>query len=450
MPLCLTLFNRGLNEPVLSNHGHYCRLYGYPHRWVEADHIAHPALRDSYKYGQILRHLRALDEGDWLFYLDDNSVVFRPIAIEQLMNGRDLIAVEGPPADGHPGKPMTNMMVLRNTAANRALVHALMTDTGYVIARAKKEVDETALLRAQGCLPCNVVLENIHVHISWRNIDWYKAPVFVVNLGALPLIDERGEPQTYMLHDLNMQAFLVRQVNAALMHGASVLEPANYPALSTESETHVNPEAKIALVTLYGHDIHSYARVSEHNVRRYCERHGYAYHVYRGIPAELDQGMNGTWVKTWVLQRHFAQHQWVIWVDADVLFTNPSHRIEPLLEGHDLLLAKDVGAWHINAGVLGFRNTPRNADLLARIWQRITGVEDKTGVYTGMGDQFYINEVLLADGLVGEENVLDNQTINTPPMLADADSYLVHFVNLGEPYRSAFMADMDMASLRRG
>lgn len=444
----MTYFSRGLDEPVLRNHSHYCRLYGYPHQWIEGRHIAHFALRESFKYGQILRHLRSLPENDWLLFMDDDSAVFKPVAIEHLMVGRDLLVVEGPPADGHPGKPLTNMMVLRNTTANRALVHALVTDSGNVIAQAKKEIDETGLFRAAGTQPCNAVIGDIHLNISWRNVGWFKASVFVVALGPLPLLDANGDPDHYMLHDMNLQAMLVRQLNAALLQGSPVLEPANYPALSTDADSHLNPQAPIAFVSLYGHDIHSYARVSEHNVRRYCERHGYAYHVYRGIPKELDQCMNGTWVKTWVLQRHFAQHQWVIWVDADVLFTRQSQPVEPLLEGRDLLLAKDVGAWLINAGVLGFRNTPRNAELLAQIWDRITAVQDKTGVYTGHGDQYHINEVLREHSLTGEDNVYDNQTINTPPMLADAESYLVHFVNLGEPYRSAFMADMDAASQR--
>ncbi|RYF52503.1 MAG: galactosyl transferase GMA12/MNN10 family protein [Comamonadaceae bacterium] len=447
MPLCLTYFSRGLDEPVLRNHSHYSRLYGYPHQWIEGWHISHYALRESYKYGQILRHLRSLPENDWLLFIDDDSVVAKPIDIERLMAGRDLLVVEGPPANGHPGKPMTNMMVIRNTPSNRALVHALIADAGNVIAQGRKEIDEADLLRAAGVLPCNAVLHDIHVNITWRISNWFLAPVFVVSLGPLPSVDADAD-QYRTLHDLRLQALLVKKVNASLMHGETLLAPANYPALSTDADTHLNPDAPIAFVTLYGHDIHSYARVSEHNVRRYCERHGHAYHVYRGIPKELDQGMNGTWVKTWVLQRHFAAHQWVIWVDADVLFTQQSRPVEPLLEGRDLLLAKDVGAWRINAGVLGFRNTPRNAELLAQIWDRITTVQDKTGVWTGQGDQFHINEVLHAHGLTGEENVYDNQTINTPPMLADADSYLVHFVNLGEPYRSVFMADMDAASQR--
>lgn len=239
-----------------------------------------------------------------------------------------------------------------------------------------------------------------------------------------------------ILHDANLQALLVREANRALVHRQPVLQPPRYPALGNEQLTSINPGARIAFLTLYTHHVETYARVSQHNVCRYCERHGYAYHVYREIPEGIGPSIDGSWVRTWLLQPHLADHDWVIWVDADVLFYNQSRPIEPLLEGRDLLLAKDVCAWLFNSGVMGFRNTPRNLDLLRRIWSRIGEVADKSGFYSSMGDQFYTNEGLKQEGLLDEGSVLDNLTISTPPLLAGEDTLLVHFVSLVEPYRS--------------
>ena len=238
----------------------------------------------------------------------------------------------------------------------------------------------------------------------------------------------------------------MREVNGALMQARPVLQPPDYPALSDEAYTSINPQARIAFLTLYTHHIATYARVSEHNVRRYCERHGHAYHVYRALPEAIGPGINGSWVRTWLLQQHLAQHDWVIWVDADVVFRNQARPFEPLLQGRDLLLAKDVGAWGFNSGVMGFRNTPANLALLERIWARIGEVADKSQVYSSLGDQHYTNEVLKEEGLLGEHSVLDNLSLNTPPLLADEDTLLVHFVSLSEPYRSVYMAAMDAAS----
>ncbi|MFM9921743.1 galactosyl transferase GMA12/MNN10 family protein [Variovorax sp. H27-G14] len=446
MPLCLSFLQRR-DEAVLRNHAHYCRLHGYPHQWVESDRILHPALRASAKYSEILRHLRTLAEGDWLFFIDGDSVVFHSVAIDLLMHGRDLLVAESPPAGSLAGLAMTNMMVLRNTAANRAMLHQLIIDFGYVIARTAKRVDEAAHLRPAGMLGCNAMEQGVYVNVSWRIGQWFQAPIFVVNLGPLP-VEVDGEPGEDMLHDLNLQRLLVDQVNESLASGQPVLHPLPYPEMSPAVMDSYNPEAPIAFLTLYTPHIQGYARVSEHNVRRYCDRHGYAYHVYRDIPAAIGPDINGSWIRSWLVNQHLARHEWVIWVDADVIFFNQARRIEPLLEGRDLLLAKDIGAWQFNSGVMGFRNTPGNARLLDRIWERIGGVADKSAVYSSQGDQYYTNEVLMEEGLVGEQHILDNLSINTPPHLASDDTLLVHFINLGEPYRSEYMAAMDARSQR--
>ncbi len=444
MPLCVTFFDR-LEEPVLRNHAHYCRKFGYPHAWIEVDRLSHPALRDSAKYSEMLRRLRTLEEGDWLLFLDDHSVIFHPMPVETLMAGRNLLVVDGP-----GGLPLTNMMILRNTAANRALLYSLITAVGSVLALVSPYLDESTLLRPAGMLECNALINDCYVNVSWRITSWFNARIFVVNLDVLRTLQPDGRVTQDMLHDINLQRLLVRRVNAALIDAEPVLLPPAYPPISEDAVTSINEGAPIAFVTLYTHHINTYARVSEHNVRRYCERHGYAYHVYRGIPAELDPAINGTWVKSWLVRRHLPQHQWVIWIDADILFVNQSRRVDPLLEGRELLLAKDIGNWAFNAGVMGFRNTERNAGLLTRIWERITTVDDKSTVYSSQGDQFYTNEVLQEQGLVGEDCVLDNLSINTPPQLATDESLLVHFVNLGEPYRSVYMADLDARSQRQG
>jgi hypothetical protein len=447
MPLCLSFFAHK-DEAVLRNHAHYCRLFGYPHQWVEADRLRHPALLASARYSQMLRHLRTLPENDWLLFLDGDSVVFHPVAVETLMQDRDALVVEGPPTGDRPGPAMTNMTVLRNTAANRAALHQLMGDAGNVVALVNPSIDEAARLRPLGLLGCNAMVGDIYVNVSWRIPQWFQARIFVVNLAPLPVAMSDGQWRAEVLHDTNLQELLVAQVTHALVHGHPVLQPAAFPALSDDAMSSYNAGADIAFVTLYTHHVASYARVSEHNVKRYCDRHGYAYHVYRAVPDAIGQGIGGSWVRSWLLQQHITHHQWVIWVDADTLFLNQTRRIDDLLEGRDLLLAKDVGGWSFNSGVMGFRNTARNAELLARIWQRIGEVDDKSAVYSSQGDQYYTNQVLSEEGLVDDRVIVDNLSINTPPCLASDETLLVHFINLDEPYRSVYMASMDAASQR--
>jgi hypothetical protein len=250
-------------------------------------------------------------------------------------------------------------------------------------------------------------------------------------------------------HDSNLEKVMLRQINDHFIEGKPMMQAPNYPAISDDAVSHFNPESKIALVTLYTHHITTYARVSEHNVKRYCDRHGYAYHVYRAIPEELDPSINGTWVKSWLLKNNIANHDWIIWVDADVLFRNQIQKLEPLLEGRDVLFAKDLCAWPINAGIMGFRNTPANVELIDKIWQRMLEVNDKSTVYSDQGDQFHTINVLTENNILSEATVLNCLSINTAPPMSNTDSLLTHYVGWGEPYRSIYMAHDDAISQRR-
>jgi hypothetical protein len=259
-------------------------------------------LRDSYRYSQILGHLYRLDEGETVLSLDSDSVVFRPVSLDRLMDNRELIVVNGPPSDGHPAKPLMNMMVLRNTAASRALLHALVSSSCHVVELKIDRMDLDSMLVSAGLLPCGVVLADWYVNITWRQVNWFTAALFLACLGALPPARADDRPFDQMLHDLNLQKLLVQQVNGALCEGLPVLRPPAYPVLSNQPQTSLDPNARVAFVTLYTHHINSYARVAEHNISRYCQRHGYAYHMYREIPDDLGPEISGNWTKPQVLQ----------------------------------------------------------------------------------------------------------------------------------------------------
>jgi len=445
MALCISVFEH-LDQQVLRNHQHYCRQFGYPHRWLETAHIAHPMLRQAYRYHVLLQELRQAADNDWVLLLDCNAVIFHPLAMETLLAGRDALLAKGPCRNpsGEPGIVMNNMLALRNTAENRQILHDIIFILHKGLIRDETAKSELSLLEKFPVLEINAMIGDSYVNVSWCITKWFNARIFMVSLAPLPSAE--SEPNHDILFDQRMKNLLVRQINGAMIEGLPVLKTPAYPALSDDLQSSFNPEAKIALVTLYTHHITDYARVSEHNVKRYCDRHGYAYHVYRAIPEPLDSNISGTWVKSWLLSRHIANHDWVIWVDADVLFTNQSKKLEPLLENRDALFAKDIGSWEFNAGVMGFRNTGANAELLEKIWQRVTGVDDKSTVYSSQGDQYHTIEVLREAGMLNEQYIVDCLSINTPPQLATSDTLLTHYLGWGEPYRSVYMADDDAMS----
>ncbi|HWW06766.1 galactosyl transferase GMA12/MNN10 family protein [Collimonas sp.] len=447
MTLCISVFEQ-LDPQVLRNHQHYCRLFGYPHVWVETTHIAHPMLRQAHRYHLLLQHLREAAANDWVLLLDSNAVIVHPVALETLLAGRDALLVKGTThgPSGAPHVVMNNMLALRNTAENRKILHDIIFILHKSLIRDEMGRSELSLLEKFPVLEVNAMIGDRYVNVSWHIPNWFNARIFMLNLGPWSSVD--GEPNHDILFDLRMKNLLVRQVNGALIDGLPLLKTPHYPALSTEAKSSFNPHARIALVTLYTHHIADYARISEHNVKRYCDRHGYAYHVYRAIPEQLDNNISGSWVKSWLLARHLADHDWVIWIDADVLFINHAKQLEPLLKNRDVLFAKDIGGWDLNSGVMAFRNTAENAVLLEKIWQCVSSVDDKSSVYASQGDQFHTIEVLRNAGMLNEQYITDCLSINTPPQLSTSDTLLTHYFGWNEPYRAVYMADDDAMSQR--
>ncbi|MGL4767511.1 MAG: galactosyl transferase GMA12/MNN10 family protein [Formosimonas sp.] len=438
------------DSELLRNHQHYAQLYGYTHQWVETGFMAHARLRTAYKYNYVLQQLKACAEGELLLMLDGHTAIFCPLSIEEAMAGRDTFVCLGPETAGVPCLPLNNFLVLRNTAANREILHRMLIALHGVLAGQEHHVNEFDFLREFGMLPTNAVLLDTYINVRWTIANWFNAKIFAVGLGMHVGYNAAGEVTDDMTHDRNLERMLLQRINATLIHGAPIMQLPDYPALSDDAVSHYNPQAKIALVTLYTHHITSYARVSEHNVKRYCDRHGYAYHVYRAIPEGVPDNIMGSWLKPHVLSQHFAQHDWVIWVDADVLFHNQAQKLEPLLDGRELLFAKDLCGWPINSGVQGFKNTPVNAQLLAQLCQRMNDVQDKSGIYSELGDQHHIINVLTEQNQLSEASVSNCLSINTPPQLANAETLLTHYVGWGDPYRSIYMAHDDAISLRRG
>ena len=174
-------------------------------------------------------------------------------------------------------------------------------------------------------------------------------------------------------------------------------DAANTPDEAAERSTY-NPGRPIALMTLYTPNIGSYARVAERNFRRYCDTHGYTLYVHRDIPAEIGLNATGNWFKPWLLHAYLQHHEWVVWLDADVLIADQQKALAPLLEGRDWLLAHDLGQWAFNSGVMAFRRTERNDAMLRDMMTTIAALHDRSSVYASDGDQLHFIRAMERDG----------------------------------------------------
>lgn len=148
----------------------------------------------------------------------------------------------------------------------------------------------------------------------------------------------------------------------------------------------VNPGRQKAIITLssseQGTPIPEYAAVSEGNFRRYAEQRNVTLYLYKGIPREY-AGLHSTWTKPYLLLRHLQNHEYLSWVDGDVLLSGGFD----LPEGQDIIVYSDPGAWLFNAGFFTLKQTEAVRSYLRAVIARCEAIEDRSSLYINGSDQ---------------------------------------------------------------
>lgn len=418
-------------RPSLENHRHYARRHGYRHEVVDVS-VLHESvqLRMLYKYETLLHLLRQARPGQLVMVLTENAAIVDPVPLEPLMDDRDWMLVRTWGQDF----PQTNVQVWRNTYAVRERILQIVARCrlGNEEPPAEGELfGELATLhfRETGDAPLFVMPCGYAVDPAWE-----RAPTFAISI--------EGEPDYARRRSVcaRFRNVLVDHLNERRAAGLPLFAFPDYDEAEPAERSTYAPGKRIALVTLYTPNIGIFGRIAERNMRRYCERHGYTLYVHREIPAEVGLTGSGNWLKPWLLQGYLEHHEWVVWLDSDILIADLERPLEPLLDARDRLFAHDVGQWPLNAGVIGLRQTQANQDLLVSWMAGITALSDRSSVYADSGDQFYLIRALTELGLLDEELVLDFLACNTPWMFRHPGSFMVHYFGMWPQLRAMLMA----------
>ncbi|SAK93102.1 galactosyl transferase GMA12/MNN10 domain protein [Caballeronia catudaia] len=426
-----------------DNHRRYCARHAYAHEYVDASATGWPHLRMLLKYQVLLRALRERAEGDLVLLLTQDSLLLRDIPCETFMrdDSRDWIVAFTYAGDSV--QVMAAFQLWRNTPAARERVERICDGAKF----GRTLASESELLRAlepphfnttiEGYVP--VVPAALHVSPVWA--DW---SAFALTLEDLPDAP-KNQPVFADLRDL-----FAEHINQCQSKGQPYLTlPPPDPDIDAASYEALNRHAPIALAMLYTPNIREYGAIAERNLRRYCERHGYALYLYRDVPPEAGPGASGNWLKPWVLRRHLSEHEWVFWIDADVLVVDQGKPLEALLQNRDRVIATDV-SWSFNSGIMGFRNTQQNLDVLTEIEESIGAIADKSSTYASGGDQDVFVKVLQRHGMAEARDLFDCVTINTPYQLQSRDSFMVHYMHMWPSLRALAMHHGDLSSQMRG
>lgn len=159
-------------------------------------------------------------------------------------------------------------------------------------------------------------------------------------------------------------------------------------------DTHLAGHKDICIATQYTHNIKEYAMVAVDNQARYAKRHGYHAFSFVGRPSgerfldpsRSDQKLFGEgwyWQKIAVVEKLLGERDdqggnlcnWVMWVDADIVFTNFTIALEERIatyaptEATDVILAREEAGYPslVNAGAFFVRNSEGGRKFIADI-----------------------------------------------------------------------------------
>ncbi|WP_232470939.1 hypothetical protein [Caballeronia hypogeia] len=418
----------------MDNHLEYCRRTRAKHRFEPisccVDSIE---LRTLYKYQLLSDVLRQAQEGEVVVFATENALFVRFHDFDAIMAGRDILLTQG-----HFGVN-TEMFVLRNTEENRRIVRGMAARCRQYYEYGNYVTEAALLEDLPAMTDCDEVNGVVPIASMWsgQHPDLRGRPVVAVSLVFTP--------QLYSKYGPLWRAMFARHLNACHASGELRLFEAAAPvsADSDQALSVYQPGRSMAIVMLYTANIASYARFGEASMRAYCEQHGYTLYVHREVPPEFGRDACGNWAKPFLLSQYLPHHEWVFWVDADIIAMNRSVKLETFTAERERVLTADICGWPFNSGVMGFRNTEENAHALATVLGKVRETEDVQYTFSSQGDQRVFMEELMKLGLcpaTDSPDLVSFRELNTPWYYADRDTFLCHFHGLSAEMRTLYMS----------
>tara|TARA_R110001599_G_scaffold133843_1_gene311477 strand:- start:344 stop:2539 length:2196 start_codon:yes stop_codon:yes gene_type:complete len=200
-----------------------------------------------------------------------------------------------------------------------------------------------------------------------------------------------------------------------------------------------NPGQRIAIVSLYTKEIADYAVHSENSIKEYCEKQNYTFYIYR---EKIEENASPNWSKPQALLNHIDDHDYIVWMDSDILILNPEKELESIIEKAPkkfILATKDIGDHcMLNSGVLFFKSHQYTKKLITK-WRDFNG--DKSSLYASGGDQEILCETLRkSDGFGFNRKIFEMNEFNTDPRLVNEDTFILHFMAYPYELKKIFMS----------
>ncbi len=127
---------------------------------------------------------------------------------------------------------------------------------------------------------------------------------------------------------------------------------------------------KIAIVSLaIGRRFQTEWDFSAANKRNYCSIHGYDFLYHKEVPEDFSRP--ASWYKLLLVEAALASYDYVLWMDADAVFTRFDVSLENIFSSeiraqHDFVFQRDWN--HINMGVFFVKSTPWSRSFLLEMF----------------------------------------------------------------------------------
>jgi hypothetical protein len=381
-----------------TNHRKFCETNNFEYRSYR--------VANYYDKYRLIYQIMQENRGEMLLFIDSNSY-FTTFEWKFSMN-RDLFLQE------KEGGILDNFFAVKSTIEMISLFkdHFLRAATNLIFQN-----------KMEFKLPCETVPMIAREHLlSYQ----YEEGGIYFNIDAFAKFDH--------------SQVLVRKISLGWLYSPQSLanllcdyQPATYLEKDIPFEV-INPGKKNALVTLHTPEIRKLGSISEQNLTDFCKKNNITYYIYREIPESL-RHLSGSWCKPYLVLNHFDKHEYIAWIDSDILVTANYQ----MTFRDEIRVYNDFGDFYFNSGFMIFRATEKNRSLLHGVINRCDALGKRESTYAHNSDQKFFNlEYRCQYPSIPPLGNLETNCLPGFHHPASKDQ-LIHFMGIRIPLRTALM-----------
>ena len=187
-----------------------------------------------------------------------------------------------------------------------------------------------------------------------------------------------------------------------------------------------------AIVSLATPNMKEMTDISNKNHRFYAQKHDYTYLCYDDTMVD---GRYVTWNKVFVIKELLQSFEYVMWIDADAIFTNMNITLESIIEKNpqkQLWVCDDIGGWRLNTGVMIWKKSIWSTKVVDD-WARMEKIPHNQGAE----QQQLINYLAKHDNDCKQWHVYNRKVFNTHPKEHKQGDFILHMMGLSGEERIA-------------